>query len=246
VNGTPAQWFYRTAGTDAAGTWKLVLVAGSPFLKPGLNKVVVNFWDQPNGVGNIIQSLSTDILYDVVGTSISGVLQPGGSMSMIAPASYVPGVPMLVRLDLKDAQGNLDRLAWTRTANLTASNGLTLNPSTITVYNGMGSALVTVGGGGTGSTTQLIQPGGTLAAPNANAPTWRILDSGADPGTAWRDPVYDDSTWRTGPLQAGAGDADERTTLNNVPGSAANTRRGFYFRNVFTVANPCRICRSAN
>src|SRR6185369_7349601 len=51
VNGTAAQWFYRTSGTDAPGTRKLVLAAGSTFLKPGLNKVVVNFWDQPNGAG---------------------------------------------------------------------------------------------------------------------------------------------------------------------------------------------------
>jgi hypothetical protein len=239
VNGVLAEWFYRNAGAGAnAGTWRFNVAAGSNFLKPGLNKIIVNFWDRPNGTGKILQTLTSEIIYEQAGQTVGGLLQPGGSASMIAPSTYVPGIPILVRMDLRDAEGNLDRLAWTRTATLSANAGQTLTPNTLTLYNGMGSALVTVGTTGSGTTTQLVPPGGTLASPNANAPTWRILDSGAEPPPEWRSLDFDDSAWRSGFLQAGAGDNDERTTLNNVPGSAANTRRAFYFRRVFNVADP--------
>src|SRR5687768_2412944 len=81
-------------------------------------------------------------------TPISGTLSASGSLEMIAPATFVPGVPILVRVDLKDSAGNLDRAAWNRTVNLTTSGGVTLNPATIALANGMGSALVTIGNEG--------------------------------------------------------------------------------------------------
>ncbi len=242
VNGVSAALNYRTTSTLTAGTWSLAVAAGGGgVLKPGLNEIVVRFWDAPGGTGNVVQTLAAIVFYNTgTTTQVSGTLTTtaADTIGLLAPASYVPGVPMTVRVDLKDAAGNLDRQAWTKTATLTASGGQTLTPSTVTLYNGMGSALVTVGGGSGGATTQLIQPGGTLAAPNASAPDWKMLDSGADPGTAWLALAFTDTTWKTGKLQAGAGDGDERTLLSNVPASSTNTRRGFYFREVFNVADP--------
>ena len=240
VNGQLAQTFYRTVGTDVAGTWKLALpVGGGGVLRPGLNKLVVQFHDAPNGGGKVLQTLNADLFFTPTAIStVSGALTAAGSLAVMAPATYVPGVPVLVRLDLKDLAGNIDRNAWDRTANLSASNGITLNPSTITLTNGMGSALVTIGGGGGGGTTQLIAPGGTLQAPNASAPQWRMLDTGGEPAAAWKSALtFNDANWTLGVLQAGAGDGDERTVLNNV-NTANTTRRAFYFRKVFNVANP--------
>ena len=42
---------------------------------------------------------------------------------------------------------------------------------------------------------------------------WRMNGSGADLGTAWRAPSYNDSTWQRGPSQWGFGDGDEQTVL---------------------------------
>jgi len=41
---------------------------------------------------------------------------------------------------------------------------------------------------------------------------WRYEDSGTEPGTAWRDPSFDDGAWPVGPAQLGFGDGDEATT----------------------------------
>jgi hypothetical protein len=242
VNKQLATLNYRnnTAAGITAGTWSFsVPTGGGTLLKPGLNKVVVEFWDAPNGTGNVLQTFALDVLNQPPTpsyTTIAGALT-AGSVRLIAPSSYIPGRPFLVRVDLLDGQGNLNRGAWDTTVSLSSSvPGIAL--PNVQLYNGMGSALVTVGGTGTGGSTLLVEPGGTVAAPNGNAPQWRILDSGPEPAAEWKSTSgFDDSSWRTGPLQAGAGDDDERTVLNNVPGSAANTRRAFYFRRVFSVAD---------
>jgi hypothetical protein len=135
-------------------------------LHPGLNNVVVNFWSEPNGTGSILQSLTADVVSTptAAGTTINGTLTGStGSMRLVAPSSYIPGIPFLVRADLLNGQGQLDRTAWNTTVTLSSSvQGITL--PNITLNNGMGSALVTVGGSGGGGTSILVQPGGTAAA----------------------------------------------------------------------------------
>jgi len=172
--------------------------------------------------------------------TLSAVTVPD-TITLQAPATYVPGVPVLVRVDARLPGGALERNVWNRTASLTAPNGLTLNPSTITLYNGSGSALVSVGSTVGGAVRPLVLEGGTSAAPVAGAPAWRILDSGTEPSATWRsDPAFDDSLWRQGLLHAGAGDGDERTVVNNVS-SAAASRKAFYFRQAFTVTDTTPI-----
>ncbi|MGI8604046.1 MAG: lamin tail domain-containing protein [Verrucomicrobiales bacterium] len=230
VNGTLAQLFYRPNGPNVAGTWRLPVPAGGgTVLEPGLNKVVVNFWDQPNGAGNILQTFTADVLNQpatATYTNVSGTVTgaPLGSISMIAPGSYLPGIPFLVRVDQKDAVGNLDRDAWNGTATLSATNGVTLAPNTVTLTNGMGSALVTVGGGG-GGATQVVFARGTQ---------WRYLDNGSDQGTAWRAAAFNDSSWASGLAQLGRATPLEGDEVTQLAGSHIT----YYFRKSFTVADP--------
>src|SRR6185503_19851473 len=56
-----------------------------------------------------------------------------------------------------------------------------------------------------------------------------------DPGTAWINPSFDDSTWRTGPAQFGFGDGDEATFINRTNASGALITA--YFRRNFNVAD---------
>ena len=55
---------------------------------------------------------------------------------------------------------------------------------------------------------------------------WRYDDSGADLGTAWADPAYDDGPWATGAAELGFGDGDEATEIESG-------RVTYYFRRSF-------------
>jgi hypothetical protein len=74
----------------------------------------------------------------------------------------------------------------------------------------------------------------TLVASNS---MWRYLDTGGDPGTAWRQLSYSDNTWSNGLAQLGFGDSDERTPIrrNGTNGTQTIT---YYFRQQFFVADP--------
>ncbi|GAA5482708.1 hypothetical protein Hsar01_01931 [Haloferula sargassicola] len=70
-----------------------------------------------------------------------------------------------------------------------------------------------------------------------SSPSWRYLYDGSDLGTAWREPVHDDSHWPVGTAELGYGDGDEATVIpiHYVgPGQKAAT---CYFRKSFTLAD---------
>ena len=83
-------------------------------------------------------------------------------------------------------------------------------------------------------------PSQLLVATNA---VWRYLDTGVDPGTAWRGLGYNDSSWKSGPAQLGFGDGDEATVINQFPnGSPIITA---YFRRFFVVSNVSQVASMA-
>lgn len=64
--------------------------------------------------------------------------------------------------------------------------------------------------------------------------TWRYLDDGSDPGSAWVSMAFDDRGWAAGPAQLGYGDGDEATVVRY--GSTANDKYiTTYFRLAFEV-----------
>jgi hypothetical protein len=67
--------------------------------------------------------------------------------------------------------------------------------------------------------------------------SWKFNDTGTDLGTGWRGVAYSDTAWPSGLAQLGYGDGDEATVISYGP-DAANRRITYYFRRVFTVANP--------
>lgn len=245
VNGILAQAFYRTSGSDAAGTWKLVVPAGGgSVLAPGLNNVVVRFWDGINGAGNVLQEFTSKVVW--TGTAPD-------ALTLIAPQTYVPGVPMLVRVDLKTGAGLLNRSAWNTTVNLTATNGVALSPSTVTLVNGMGSALVTVGtstGGGTVNYFAYGTGGGGGAVGvqvGTGGGTWKYrtdLTSATVGGipTSWKNEGFDDSAWPSGQSQIGYGDNNDenlRVAVVDYNGATTGTPVGpaYLFRSTFSIAD---------
>lgn len=69
-----------------------------------------------------------------------------GTLEVSAPAGYRSGSPILVRIDLLDAAGRTRRDVWNATATLSASGGVALSSSRVALFNGRGSALVTLTG----------------------------------------------------------------------------------------------------
>ncbi len=64
---------------------------------------------------------------------------------------------------------------------------------------------------------------------------WKYFDTGANLGTAWRAPSFDDSTWPSGPAQLGFGDDDEATLVAN------NRQITTYFRGTFVVPDAALV-----
>jgi len=80
-------------------------------------------------------------------------------------------------------------------------------------------------------------PGATLVAAGS---VWKYNDSGADLGTAWREPGFDDSGWASGPGQLGYGDFDEATVVSYGPNPDQKPITT-YFRRAFAVDDPARF-----
>jgi hypothetical protein len=59
---------------------------------------------------------------------------------------------------------------------------------------------------------------------------WRYRADGMDPGTLWREVLFDDSPWNSGPAQLGFGDGDEATML--TPGITTAYFRGRFDYNI--------------
>ena len=70
--------------------------------------------------------------------------------------------------------------------------------------------------------------------------TWRYLDDGANQGTVWRGPAFNDSGWKAGNAQLGYGDGDEATVVG-YGGDAGAKHVTTYFRRSFSVANPAAL-----
>ena len=77
----------------------------------------------------------------------AGAEHPG--VNLIVRDSYLPAVPVLVRVELRDDAGAILQDRWDAVAVLSVDNpGVRLSPDRVHLYNGLGSALVAFTGGG--------------------------------------------------------------------------------------------------
>ncbi|MGI9242199.1 MAG: hypothetical protein ACR2RV_15480, partial [Verrucomicrobiales bacterium] len=167
-------------------------------------------------------------------TDISGTLLGGaalGDLELTVRDTYLPGTPFLVRVDFRLPDGSFDRKLWETSASLSASApGVSLTPNNVEIRNGVGTALVTVGGGAGGTPITLLPTGST----------WKYLDDGSDQGSAWRASGFDDTAWAEGPAQLGYGDGDEDEEVGFGPDSDEKYATT-YFRTTFEVADASAI-----
>jgi hypothetical protein len=69
---------------------------------------------------------------------------------------------------------------------------------------------------------------------------WKYLDDGSDQGTAWRELIFDDSTWLEGAAELGYGDGDEATEVGFGP-NASSKYVTTYFRKSFNIPNAAAL-----
>ena len=82
----------------------------------------------------------------------------------------------------------------------------------------------------------LCEAAATTGALVSTGALWRYHDGGADLGTSWRDPGFDDSGWAEGPAELGFGDGDEATVVDGGPSGDRHITT--YFRHGFSVDDP--------
>src|SRR5258705_12636530 len=89
-------------------------------------------------------------------------LRPGYHLKILTQSVYLPGIPVLVRVEVVNAAGERDLMLWDAEATLSSpSLGVTLSTNRVVLRNGLGSALVSFSGGGDFSLTATL---GTLEA----------------------------------------------------------------------------------
>jgi hypothetical protein len=66
---------------------------------------------------------------------------------------------------------------------------------------------------------------------------WRYLDDGSNQESAWRDPLFDDTSWEIGPARLGYGEAALATKLAQVTEENVHPIT-YYFRHTFSVDDP--------
>jgi hypothetical protein len=83
------------------------------------------------------------------------------TLRMLTQSGYLPGLPVLVRVEAYAADGSRDRETWDGEATLSANGGVTLSTNKVLMRNGAGSQLVTLSGGGNFDLTATV--GGVTA-----------------------------------------------------------------------------------
>ena len=124
----------------------------------------------------------------------ASLVQPGGlatadSLWLNVPSIYRPELPVLVRVEIRQDDGSVNREVWDAEVALTATpTGITLSTNRVVLLNGLGSALVTCSGGGDFSLTATL---GELATTRtltnlAGGPTTRVGGTLTGIATSWR------------------------------------------------------------
>jgi hypothetical protein len=112
----------------------------------------------------------------------------GRTLQLQTRDSYLPGSPILVRVEIRGADGNPDRSLWDAGVTLASDNpAVTLSATMVRLYNGLGSLLVTPTGNGNFNLSATI---GGVATSKAltdltGAPQTNVSGTLAGASTSW-------------------------------------------------------------
>ena len=178
-------------------------------LSPGINRLQVQAFTEAQGTGEAAGQYAIDVWYDtgnlqhVTGT-IGGSAKPNsGSVHLQTRNSYLPDIPVLVRVELRDQAGRIDRRQWNAQAVLSVDNpNVSLSVTQIPLYNGLGSALVKLAGNGNVSLTARVndQDAVQVLADLSCVPRWPVSGDIAE-DTTWQGVVHVQGDVRVGAQQ---------------------------------------------
>lgn len=129
-------------------------------LVPGLNRLVVQTFDGPNATGNMLKQGYIDVWCNPSAPLDMPPLPPSDppgleadpQLNIVLRNSYVSGAPITVRAEIVDDLGRVDRDVWNGTVVVSSDNpNVSLSIAEVTLFNGIGSALVVPVWNGTGS-----------------------------------------------------------------------------------------------
>jgi hypothetical protein len=149
VNGRLAEWVLKE------GRWFIDGIA----VNPGINRIIVQTFDGYNGAGNELERGYIDVWCDIGqindypknnnDSQSSPAVSSDLGVRLLVRDSYLPGTPVLVRVELVGQDGSVERDIWDAVARLSVDNpGVALSDDIIFLRNGLGSALVTFRGQG--------------------------------------------------------------------------------------------------
>lgn len=107
--------------------------------------------------------------------------------------SYLPDVPVLVRMNLRDEAGRVRRDIWDAVANVSVDDGnVTVSPDSFALRNGVGSDLITFSGGSNMTVTVTVgtQEVSRALATLADAPMMDVSGTLAGTNTSWTGLVH--------------------------------------------------------
>jgi hypothetical protein len=155
-------------------------------LHPGINRVTVQTFDGPSGSGNELESEYIDIWYDT-GSTNDYPKSSELSVDLLVRDSYLPGIPVLVRVEVVRGNGSVERELWDAAATLSVDNpSVNLSTNQVTLYNGLGSELVTFTGSGDFTLTANV---------NGLEDSRSLTDLTAEPVTTVSGSLSNSDTW---------------------------------------------------
>jgi len=164
VNGVPGAWSGDVLRPDpilpdqpvrTLDPIELTGLADGAYQVYVIQKNSAGFWqDEADATASELWTVG-DVPSGMLSGGLAGPVAPAegepkdaASVQLTVPDGYLPGEPVLVRVEVLDQGGNISRDLWDATAALSADSGVTMDVDQITLFNGLGSALVTFSGGG--------------------------------------------------------------------------------------------------
>ncbi|NQU23768.1 MAG: lamin tail domain-containing protein, partial [Candidatus Nealsonbacteria bacterium] len=170
-------------------------LGGGIELNPGINRVIVETFDELDGGGNLLESGHVDVWYDppaaAAAEPVVAQALAAEQLELTVRDGYLPGVPLLVRAEVLDGNGDIDRMLWDSTATLSVvgNASIVLSDTQVTLFNGLGSKLVTVTAGSGPFTLQATLSEGGLTQQSI------LADLQGEPVTSVSGTLAGNTTW---------------------------------------------------
>jgi len=156
-------------------------------LLPGINRITVQAFDGPAGTGGEVDRGTLDVWYDTGATNDYPKDGTGVDVGLIIRDSYLPGIPVLVRVEVIGSDGKVDRDLWDAVATLSLDNpSVQASKTQIPLYNGLGTALVAFTGSGRFTLTATV---------NGLKASRSLADLTSQPMTFVSGTLAEDTTW---------------------------------------------------